>query len=103
MLSERNVGLGSTANAAGQTAGYFISFTGFLVLNSYKLVEMSGFLQFWGVVFLLSAVCVFYKREQSQPDTLAVAEAYSQVSSSICARNDHKAYGYASDYKKSLE
>jgi PAT family acetyl-CoA transporter-like MFS transporter 1 len=33
MLSARNVGLASTANAVGQTAGLVISFTGYLVLN----------------------------------------------------------------------
>lgn len=79
MLSEKNVGLGSTVNAAGQTAGYFISFTGFLVLNSYGFIGLGGFLQFWGVVFLLSAVCVLATKEKPSPDTLNVPEAYMQV------------------------
>jgi len=79
MLSEKNVGLGSTVNAAGQTAGYFISFTGFLVLNSYGFIGLRGFLQFWGVVFLLSAVCVLATKEKPSPDTLNVPEAYMQA------------------------
>ena len=52
MLSRRNVGLASTCNSVGQTAGFFISFTGFLVLNSYGSVGLGGFISFWGFVFL---------------------------------------------------
>ena len=64
MLSRRNVGLASTCNSVGQTAGFFLSFTGFLVLNARGSVGLGGFISFWGVVFLCSAV--FVRRRCSQ-------------------------------------
>lgn len=83
MLSRRNVGLASTVNAAGQTAGFFISFTGFLILNSFELVTLSGFVGFWGVVFLLSATCVFLKREKKDDSAISVAAAYCEAGSVV--------------------
>lgn len=80
MLSRRNVGLASTCNSVGQTAGFFISFTGFLVLNAYGSVGLGGFISFWGFVFLGSAGFVFLKKER--PDDapgLSVADAYRQA------------------------
>jgi PAT family acetyl-CoA transporter-like MFS transporter 1 len=63
MLSRENVGLASTCNSVGQTAGFFVSFTGFLVLNAYGSVGLGGFITFWGAVFLTSALFVALKRE----------------------------------------
>lgn len=79
MLSKRNVGLASTANAVGQTAGLVISFTGYLVLNSWGLVGLGGFLRFWGAVFLVSAGLVFFTREKPSTQRISVSHAYSQV------------------------
>ena len=79
MLSKRNVGLASTANAVGQTAGLVISFTGYLVLNSWGLVGLGGFLRFWGAVFVVSAGLVFFTREKPSTQRISVVDAYSQV------------------------
>lgn len=79
MLSTKNVGLASTANATGQTLGFFISFTGYLALNSWGLVELSGFLQFWAIVFLISAVCVLLKQELPSKESQTVTEAYKEA------------------------
>merc|ERR1719421_2055794 len=56
MLREENVGYASTCNAAGQTLGYFIAFTGFMALEHFKLVTLAGFVFFWGVMFLSATV-----------------------------------------------
>jgi PAT family acetyl-CoA transporter-like MFS transporter 1 len=64
MLSRGNVGLASTCNSVGQTVGFFLSFTGFLVLNANGSVGLGGFITFWGFVFLASAVFVLLKRER---------------------------------------
>ena len=61
LLSKRNVGLARTANAVGQTVGYFAAFTGFLALSEHGLATLPGFMRFWGVAFLLSAVAVWLK------------------------------------------
>ena len=61
LLSKRNVGLASTANAVGQTVGYFAAFTGFLALSEHGLATLPGFMRFWGAAFLLSAVAVWLK------------------------------------------
>lgn len=84
MLSKKNVGLASTCNSVGQTCGFFVSFTGFLILNSYGSVGLGGFMSFWGVVFLSSAFFVALKRENtivgdSKLNKLTVIGAYKQA------------------------
>jgi PAT family acetyl-CoA transporter-like MFS transporter 1 len=81
MLSRENVGLASTCNSVGQTAGFFVSFTGFLVLNSYGSVGLKGFITFWGFVFLSSAVFVFLKKEKPvKPGAVeGVVDSYRQA------------------------
>ena len=82
MLSRENVGHASTCNSVGQTIGYFLGYTVFLALESkefcntylrfepqdHGIVELSDFLFFWGLVFLVvtTLVCLF-KHERRQP------------------------------------
>jgi len=81
MLSAKNVGLASTCNAIGQMAGFFISFTGFLVLNSYGL-DLGAFISFWGYVFLASSLFVYMTKEKEcGAHDLSVKEAYAQAMS----------------------
>ena len=86
MLSRENVGLASTCNSVGQTAGFFVSFTGFLVLNAYGSVGLGGVITFWGCVFLTSALFVALKREvgadaseKTSQRRLTVLGAYAQA------------------------
>lgn len=82
MLKPRNVGHASTCNSVGQTAGYFFGYVVFMALesnsfcNSYLgldlesggLVTLSGFLWFWGLVFLATTTLVaIFKRENDVP------------------------------------
>lgn len=74
LLSKNNVGYAATCQTVGMNIGYFTSFTVFLALSdpgfcsSYlgtpdgvPVVTLSGYMQFWGYVYLLvtAAVAVF--------------------------------------------
>lgn len=95
MLSKENVGFASTCNSIGQTAGYFIAFTVFMALesanfcNSYLrftpsdtgIVDLAGFLYFWGILFLIVTTLVgLFKHEQQENLTQnGVLAAYKQL------------------------
>lgn len=83
MLQRKNVGHAATCNSVGQTAGAFIGYVVFLVLESKEfcnkyvyseprdtgLVTLSGFLRFWGIVFLGTTVLIaLFKREHNKAD-----------------------------------
>ena len=81
MLQRHNVGYASTCNSVGQTAGYFLGYVFFMALESYGLVNLAGFLQFWAVVFMVATTLVaIFKSESSEssPDEpdLGLAETY---------------------------
>ena len=42
----------------GQTAGYFMGYVFFMALESYGLVTLPSFLQFWAVIFLITTTFV---------------------------------------------
>ena len=97
ILSRENVGHASTCNSVGQTAGYFLGYTIFLALeskefcNSYLrwepqdkgLVDLPGFLFFWGLVFIIVTSLVWLlKKETREPHTEIkedILSAYSQL------------------------
>merc|ERR1719369_1553166 len=58
MLQRHNVGYASTCNSVGQTAGYFLGYVFYMALESYGLGTLSGFLQFWAVVFMITTTLV---------------------------------------------
>lgn len=83
MLQRKNVGHAATCNAVGQTAGGFIGYVVFLVMESKEfcskyiysepqdtgLVSLSGFLKFWSVVFVFSTLFIaIFKKESSDCD-----------------------------------
>lgn len=99
MLKRCNVAHASTCNSVGQTAGYFLGYVVFMALESTEfcnkyiyseprtegLVNLSGFLWFWGITFLVTTTLVaFLKREKEEtreqsgdnPD-YGIAESYS--------------------------
>lgn len=85
MLRKENVGYASTANSVGQLGGALVAFNLFLALDSadvsnswvrqpfglppqpYGVVTMSGFMAFWGVVFLTSTVIVWVMKSEAAP------------------------------------
>lgn len=79
MLHRRNVGYASTCNSVGQTAGYFLGYVVFVAFESADfcnkylrsepqtagMVTLSGFLYFWGIIFLITTTLVWLlKKEQ---------------------------------------
>lgn len=84
MLKRENVGYAATCNAVGQTAGGFLGYVVFLVLESKEfnnkyvfsepreegLVTLAGFLRFWGIIFLgITILIAIFKRESSDSET----------------------------------
>uniref|UniRef100_A0A182M7Q0 Acetyl-coa transporter n=1 Tax=Anopheles culicifacies TaxID=139723 RepID=A0A182M7Q0_9DIPT len=81
MLKRCNVGHASTCNSVGQTAGYFLGYVAFMALesaefcNSYLrsepapegLVNLSGYLWFWGLVFLVTTTLVALGKREIAP------------------------------------
>uniref|UniRef100_A0A182TB03 Major facilitator superfamily associated domain-containing protein n=1 Tax=Anopheles maculatus TaxID=74869 RepID=A0A182TB03_9DIPT len=81
MLKRCNVGHASTCNSVGQTAGYFLGYVAFMALesaefcNSYLrsepasegLVNLSGYLWFWGLVFLVTTTLVALGKRELAP------------------------------------
>ena len=53
MLREENAAYQATCNAAGQTFGFTLGFTGATLLQQLKVVELDGFLYYTGVVFII--------------------------------------------------
>lgn len=54
LLQKRNIGYASSCNSIGQTLGYFVAYTGFLCLYSYKLLTLGNFMIFWGIIFIFT-------------------------------------------------
>lgn len=83
MLQRHNVGYASTCNSVGQTAGYFMGYVFFMALESYGLVTLPGFLQFWAVVFTITTTLVAVLKsergagevESDEPD-LGIVQTY---------------------------
>ncbi|VEN54069.1 unnamed protein product [Callosobruchus maculatus] len=81
MLKKENVGHASTCNSVGQTTGYFMSNVLFMALesptfcNQYLrsvpqeegIVTFTGFLYFWGWVFLITTTLVAIFKTETEP------------------------------------
>lgn len=105
MLSKKNLGWASTCNSVGQTLGYVIAFILFLCLESPEisntylrrvpiegkgLITFSGFLYFWGIVFLVSTTIVgLVKRENLHITTRQLSSPRLQS----LARNTQSSHG----------
>lgn len=90
MLSKENVGYASTCNTVGQTAGFFISYTLFLALqspdfcNSYirlepqseGLVDLPFFMYIVGILFIIVTTIIWWLKEERR-------EEYSEEKSTI--------------------
>jgi len=101
MLSKRNVGLASTCNSVGQTAGYFLGYVLFLALESETfcnkylrthpevggVITLAGFLRFWAIVFVVvTTLVLLFKKEKSskEEEELSVFKTYRLLWHIIC-------------------
>ena len=53
MLSKPNVGYAGTCNSVGQTAGYFLAFSGFFGLAKLGVCSLESFMQVWAHLFVI--------------------------------------------------
>ena len=97
MLSKENVGYASTCNSVGQTAGYFLSYTLFLALqskdfcNNYLrwepqdtgIMELPSFMYSLGVIFLTMTTLVWWfkreNREEHAEGETSLLKGYKQL------------------------
>ena len=97
MLSKENVGYASTCNSVGQTAGFFLSYTIFLALqskefcNSYLrsepqdvgIVDLPDFLFIFGVMFVAVTSAVWFlkkeRREVHEEEGSTLLSGYMQL------------------------
>eukprot|EP00929_Paragymnodinium_shiwhaense_P066605 TRINITY_DN33414_c0_g1_i1.p1 TRINITY_DN33414_c0_g1~~TRINITY_DN33414_c0_g1_i1.p1 ORF type:complete len:501 (-),score=96.36 TRINITY_DN33414_c0_g1_i1:15-1517(-) len=91
MLRKENVGYAATCNTVGQTFGYSVGFTGFMVLEQFGLMTLPRFMGFWGVVFLVVTVAVaILKSEKPVPpedEPEDIPTAYRQMLSMLRLRS----------------
>ena len=79
MLSEANVGYAGTCNSVGQTAGYFLAFSGFFGLSKLGLCSLETYMKIWAALFLVVTLFVAILKEE-ETATLEVSRPSSIVS-----------------------
>lgn len=94
MLKEENITLGPTLNSIGQTLGYSLAFTILLTFNNvdvcnswfrsepldYPLITFTGFLQFWGWVFLFTTTLIaIFKQEKKCKEKISIWSGYAEL------------------------
>lgn len=83
MLRKENASYQGVCNAAGQTFGFTLGFTGFTMLDQFKLLDLSGFLFVMGIFFIAVTVVVAVVkaeepvRPEEEPE--GVVKAYGQM------------------------
>jgi len=67
MLKPKNVGYASTCNSVGQTTGWCLGYILYTTLEGYGVVNLSQFLIFWGIVFLITTtgIAIFKKEKKT--------------------------------------
>jgi len=79
MLRKENVGYAATCNSVGQTLGFAMGFTGYMVLQHFNVLSLQTFMFTWGVVFtVVTLVVALFKREnptskEDEPEDIATA------------------------------
>ncbi|OLQ11708.1 Acetyl-coenzyme A transporter 1 [Symbiodinium microadriaticum] len=76
MLRKENSNYQATCNAAGQTFGYALGFTGFTVLDHFKLLSLSSFLFGNGIFFLVVTFLVAVAKTE-EPE--GIVTSYGQM------------------------
>uniref|UniRef100_A0A3Q0KI05 Solute carrier family 33 (Acetyl-CoA transporter, putative) n=1 Tax=Schistosoma mansoni TaxID=6183 RepID=A0A3Q0KI05_SCHMA len=92
MLSRKNLGWASTCNTVGQTLGHLIGFVVLMCLESPDisnkyirltpvegegLITFSGFLYFWGIVFLVATTLVGVFKKEVPHNLSVISSAHS--------------------------
>lgn len=90
MLRKENVGYAATCNSVGQTLGYALGFTGFMVLEHFGLATLPGFMFAWGCVFLAVTIAVAVGKAEApvppEDEPEGIRTAYGQMLSMLRLR-----------------
>ena len=75
MLKPSNVGYAATCNSVGQTTGWIMGFVLFTTLESQGIVNLSQFMLFWGIVFIVTTTSIaFFMKERNKSVTAVSPE-----------------------------
>ena len=75
MLKPSNVGYAATCNSVGQTTGWIMGFVLFTTLESQGVVNLSQFMLFWGIVFIVTTTSIaFFMKERNKSVTAVSPE-----------------------------
>ena len=86
MLSKKHVGYAGTCNSVGQTAGYFMAFSGFFGLSKLGLCSLTSFMQIWAIIFVIITLLVAVVKTESEDaneDTSSVSQIYTEMMSVV--------------------
>eukprot|EP00418_Pyrodinium_bahamense_P043070 CAMPEP_0179191514 /NCGR_PEP_ID=MMETSP0796-20121207/95127_1 /TAXON_ID=73915 /ORGANISM="Pyrodinium bahamense, Strain pbaha01" /LENGTH=381 /DNA_ID=CAMNT_0020895743 /DNA_START=244 /DNA_END=1386 /DNA_ORIENTATION=- len=90
MLRKENVGYAATCNSVGQTLGYALGFTGFMVLEHFQLTTLSAFMAAWGCIFVVVTILVAVAKAETpvppEHEPEDIATCYKQMVSMIRLR-----------------
>ena len=83
MLSKPNVGFAGTCNSVGQTAGYFLAFSGFFGLSKLGICSLESFMQVWAHLFIvvtgLVAIGKPERDDEGDTDDKSITQIYSDM------------------------
>lgn len=98
MLKPKNVGYAATCNSVGQTTGWCLGYILFTVLESYEVLDLSQFLLFWGIVFLITTtlIAIFKNEKHTGSDGSTVTP---EVTSDGDAEHEQPDLGLIETYK----
>jgi len=97
MLKPKNVGYAATCNSVGQTTGWCLGYILYTNLESYDVLDLSQFLLFWGIVFLITTTLIaIFKTEKHTSSGTAVAP---EVTSDGDAEHEQPDLGLIETYK----
>ncbi|CAH8435129.1 unnamed protein product [Schistosoma turkestanicum] len=111
MLSKKNLGWASTCNTVGQTLGHLIAFVVLMCLESPDicnkyirstpvegegLITFSGFLYFWGIVFLVTTTLVGILKKETSIDSSVLSSMESNDLDTTTNNNNTNNYSNGS-------
>ena len=83
MLKQGNVGYASMCNTVGQTTGWVLGYILYTNMESAGLTNLSQFLIAWGVIFLITTICLaIFKSDRPLPNSepcLGLIDTYKVI------------------------
>lgn len=87
MLTKDNVGYAGTCNSVGQTAGYFLAFSGFFGLAKLGICTLESFMQFWAILFVVVTVLVGLLKPEHAEEPDSIVSIYKDMFSVLTLKS----------------